>query len=187
MMLVTVDDLEGYLEASFSASQITKAEGVIERVSGTVQRYCTRYALTETADDVVVLQGSYSYRLPLPKGPASSVSEVLVDGNATTDYDLVADVLIRTAVDATTPFHVARTPHWGGTDVEVQVTYTHGFAAVPDDVKDVVLLLAAERFDNPTGDKTESIDGYSHTRADPRDLLASLSDYRFVSRSAVLA
>jgi hypothetical protein len=47
----------------------------------------------------------------------------------------------------------------------VRVTYSHGYAEVPDDVVDVVLDLAQMNMTNPQGLRSESIDDYSRTFA----------------------
>lgn len=47
----------------------------------------------------------------------------------------------------------------------VQVTYSHGYATIPDDVVAVVLDAASVIYDNPTGLRSFSIDDYSETKA----------------------
>jgi hypothetical protein len=47
----------------------------------------------------------------------------------------------------------------------VRVTYSHGWAEVPDDVVDVVLDLAQMNMTNPQGLRSESIDDYQRTFA----------------------
>jgi len=164
-LLITADELEIHLGATFTAAQTTRATQIIEAVSAVVQAYCNRVQLVEVVDDEITLNGSYAYRLPLPLGPVSSVSAVTVDGTATTAYDLVQDTLVRNGLDVQPPFHVPTTPHWGGPDVEIGVTYTHGLSAVPEKVKAVTFDLAARPYANPTSVRSQSIDGYSVTYA----------------------
>lgn len=47
----------------------------------------------------------------------------------------------------------------------VQVTYSHGYQTVPDDVVSFVLDVAAALYDNPTGIRSLQIDDYSETKA----------------------
>ncbi|HTI26180.1 MAG TPA: hypothetical protein VL652_34645 [Kutzneria sp.] len=47
----------------------------------------------------------------------------------------------------------------------VQVTYSHGYTTIPDDVVSVVLDAASVLYDNPTGIRAYSIDDYSETKA----------------------
>lgn len=78
----------------------------------------------------------------------------------------------------------------------VEVTYTHGYTAVPADVKAVGLALAARNYQNPGGLRSETIGNYSYTNAGADDdvagsgLLAAeratLNAYRVRSRTVVL-
>lgn len=153
MLLVTVDELETHLGAAFSPEDRARAEQAITMASAAIQRYCNLVGLQQVTD-TVVLRGVYGTDLLLPFGPVAAVSAVEVDGQAlgVNDYDVVRDELVRRA-------------GWGGTSVEVEVTYTHGLAVVPDEVKAVCLDVAARSYANPTGVRSETIDGYSVTYA----------------------
>ncbi|MFG2400769.1 hypothetical protein [Streptomyces lydicus] len=48
---------------------------------------------------------------------------------------------------------------------QVRVTYSHGYAEVPDDVVDVVLALAVMSLANPQNLRSEAIDDYQRTFA----------------------
>ena len=54
----------------------------------------------------------------------------------------------------------------------VEVTYTHGYTAVPADVKAVGLALAARNYQNPGGLRSENIGNYSYTNAGGDDDVA---------------
>jgi hypothetical protein len=47
----------------------------------------------------------------------------------------------------------------------VQVTYSHGYVTIPDDVVSVVLDAASVLYDNPTGKRSFSIDDYTEVKA----------------------
>lgn len=47
----------------------------------------------------------------------------------------------------------------------VQVTYSHGYTTIPDDVQSIVLDAAAALFDNPTNLRSVTIDDYTETKA----------------------
>lgn len=47
----------------------------------------------------------------------------------------------------------------------VRVTYSHGYATVPDDVVDLCLDVAQALYTNPNGLRSMTIDDYSETRA----------------------
>lgn len=152
MLLVTVDELETHLRATFSPEDVVRATQEITVASAAIQRYCNLVSLEQLTDDAVKLRGVYGMDLVLPRGPIDSVASVAVDGESLTadDYELVLDTLIRPA-------------GWGGTSVVVDITYTHGYAVVPDDVKLVCLDVTSRAWDNPAGVRSESIDGYSVT------------------------
>lgn len=184
--LITYDEACTFLQVT--SPDIDRLLQAITRVSSRVQRYCNLVSLTEIEDDEITLVGSYSYELKLPKGPVSEVSEVTVDGSSVSDWDLVKDTLVRSSIDDASPFLTPTTPHWGGPHVEVAVTYTHGFATVPDEAKDVCFDLLAMIWHNPAGVRSQAIDGYSVTfggaRGSDVDPLARLSGWHRSSGSA---
>lgn len=47
----------------------------------------------------------------------------------------------------------------------VRITYSHGYATVPDDIQGFVLDAASALYDNPTSLRSVSIDDYSETKA----------------------
>jgi hypothetical protein len=47
----------------------------------------------------------------------------------------------------------------------VQVTYSHGYTMIPDDVQSIALDAASVLFDNPRGLRSITIDDYSETKA----------------------
>lgn len=81
----------------------------------------------------VTLEGEPDARLRLPGLPVSSVSTVLVGGLAVTDWRLASGALWRAS-------------GWrpGYEPSAVDVTYTHGLAAVPADIVDLVCRLAGQ-------------------------------------------
>jgi hypothetical protein len=160
MMLITAAQVATRLGVTFTEAQITQAEQAIEMASGVIADYCNLVSLVRVEDDEVALRGSYSYELALPLGPVVDVSAVTVDGYAVADFDVVRDSLIRTDVCNDPPFRHPRTPHWGGTDALVEVTYTHGFASVPISAQSACLDMVTQSMSNPTGVRRTSIDQY---------------------------
>jgi hypothetical protein len=49
------------------------------------------------------------------------------------------------------------------------VTYTHGYATIPDDIRGVTLDLAARKMANPSGNRQEGIGSYSISYGDVAD------------------
>lgn len=164
VQLITADELAEALGVTFTATDTARANSLITRISGRLQRYCNLVGLTEVTDDEITLPGVYGTDLILPKPPVSSVSSVSVDGTTVTDFELVKNRLVRTYRPNADyplghPFRLIN--HWGGPDVEVAVTYTHGLSTVPDAVKDAAMEMATKAWGNPSAALSLSIDGYS--------------------------
>lgn len=151
-LLASAADLATQLRTTFTVTQTAQAEALLTSVSDLVAAWCNRVSFDEVEDDDVVLTGTWQTELVLPLGPITDVTAVEVDGTvvATTDYELVGDVLHRSA-------------GWGGRDVSVSVTYTHGFAEVPGDVRAVVLDRATRRWPNPEQMRAKNLDGVALT------------------------
>lgn len=165
MMLVTEAELAVHLGmTTFTPEETARATQIITHASGVVQRYCNLVGLVQVPNDEITLRGVYGPELVLPRPPVESVASVEIDGVAVSDWELVKGRLVRTGpTDVGYPLEVPYRVHghWGGTSVEVAVTYTHGLAVVPDEAASVCLDLSARRWSNPTGARSFSIDGYS--------------------------
>jgi hypothetical protein len=107
-------------------------------------RAYTRQTISQVVDDVLTVRGTADPELLLPQRPVSAVSAVTLDG-AAADYTFDG---IGT---------LTRSDGWAGL---VAVTYTHGYATVPDDVFTVCLQAAARVYGNPEGLANESIDDH---------------------------
>lgn len=94
-------------------------------------RGAVRHPVTLIAGDTVVLDGIGAYAALLPAAPVVSVQSVELDGTALTagtDYDWSADGYVRRLGSP-----------WPCTLRCLEVTYTHGYAQVPEDIQEVVL------------------------------------------------
>lgn len=184
MMLVTIDQLYLRLRRIIDEDQAVQE---ITLASGVVGGYCNLVSLEQIEDDEIVLRGSYSGVLHLPGGPVTEVSEVLVDGTAVSDHWLVKDDLYRGRPGGVDEAPLRAQGSWVGPDVEVAITYTHGFATVPFDIQAVVLGMAARTWSNPAGVRQQVIDGYSVTWTNgvlaPEDM-RSLRRYHRVAHTA---
>ncbi|MEU9415160.1 hypothetical protein [Streptomyces sp. NPDC048272] len=113
--------------------------------SAVIRRW-TRQTITRVADDVVTLRVLHDTELMLPQRPVISVSTVRVNALTLLDWVLSGDRLLRTGgwrrLPGTTTY-----PDPG----LVEVTYTHGYDEVPDEVRAVCLDLAAMSVTNPGG------------------------------------
>lgn len=60
---------------------------------------------------------------------------------------------------------LVRNGRWPNQARAVVVTYTHGYNPVPDSVKDVCLILAGQRYQNPARYRSKTVGGVSWTTA----------------------
>jgi hypothetical protein len=135
------------------------ADLALASASAVIRRW-TRQTITRVVDDVATLRIIDCGELVLPQRPVVSVSQVNVNALVLNDWVLSGDRLLRTGgwrqLPGTTTY-----PDPG----LVQVTYTHGWGEVPDEVRAVCLDLAASTLTNPAMLRQETIDDYSRTFA----------------------
>jgi hypothetical protein len=145
--------------------------------SSALFRALARQTISEVEADEVELEGNWTRRLWLPERPVTAVSAL----------SIVTDDAVEAL--ATTSYHVSRRglvklswgSYWGGDDATIHVTYSHGYAEVPEDVQAVVLAIAARQVTNPEGAASEgvSLAGASTTYRPPG---LSMQEERVISR-----
>lgn len=144
----TTDDLATYLGVTYSGDE-EKADLCLTLATGAIQGW-TRQTILLVEGDEVVLKGTWANDLVLPERPVLSVESVAF-GESVVDaasYLLKGDTLSRP---------------WGWSGRAVTVTYDHGFADIPEDVRSVCLALAARTFRNPDRIIQEGIGTYNVT------------------------
>lgn len=119
------------------------AELALASASAVIRNW-TRQTITRVVDDVATLRVLHTEELVLPQRPVASVSQVRVNSLTLLDWVLSGDRLLRTGgwrrLPGTTTY-----PDPG----LVEVTYTHGYEEVPDEIRAVCLDLAAVSVTNP--------------------------------------
>jgi hypothetical protein len=177
----TAADLAAATQAEVSEAA---ADLALASASAIIRRW-TRQAITRVVDDVVTLRVLDETELVLPQRPVESVSRVRVNSLTLQDWVLSGDRLLRTGGWRRLP-GTATYPDPG----LVEVTYTHGYAEIPDDVRAVCLDLAAMTVVNPgyLREYDVSIDDYQRRKVFAAESLGSgalsdahkeaLSDYR---------
>lgn len=101
-----------------------------------------------TVTSTVTVPGTQDNYLQLPGGPVTNVGAVLLDGTTVTDFNQVGDQLFRLSGWQALDYlpSMITMIGWQETTYKpsvVTVTYTHGLAAAPDDIVDLVCSLAA--------------------------------------------
>lgn len=165
-LLATRAELALLLELEEAEVPQARAELLLKLASGEARAY-TGNLFDRVADDVVRLNGTGSRVLLLPEAPVSAVTAVVENPDAATPTTLAAPTATSPSWEWDEDGVIERID--GGVFARrrrfYSVTYTHGFAVVPDEVKGVVLQVAARAFLNPEGLKQETLGRYSYTLA----------------------
>jgi hypothetical protein len=117
---------------------LSREQLLIELASATIRAFC-KQTLSAVTGDVVTVYPTASTFLSLPERPVTAVSQVLVDGVATTDYYVVPRG-IRSGTVASPGSAWTR----GAT-----VTYSHGYAETSEEfrtIKSICLSMASAAF-----------------------------------------
>lgn len=150
-MYATAADLASYLKQDVDTSTATLALTIASELFATRAR--TRFESNATTYSVASVDGTANYRLYLPNTPVIAVSAVRINGSAITDYTRIGNVLYRL---------IGFGFQWAFPPDLVEVDYTYGYTAVPDDVRGAVLETAAAAYMGPDiTTAAEAIDDYS--------------------------
>jgi hypothetical protein len=156
VLYATASELASYLKMDVDTSTATLA------LQTTSQLFATRANTAFLPTTATYQTEGFGYaRLRLPFRPIISIQAVRIvttAGTTTiTDYTRIKQVLHRLAGWGT---------RWAFPPDLVEVDLTHGFAAVPDDVKGAVLESAGAAYSSPDVTvKSESIDDYTVSSA----------------------
>lgn len=155
----TIDGLARFLQISIADGNFAAARAIRE-ASATIQNYCGQ-AIEKIGDDEITLDvGGRQTRLFLPELPVVEISEVVENGTtlATSGYKLGRHGILH-RVNA----------FWYPGIQTVTITYTHGYATIPDDVMSIAERLAARAYQS--GLRTAEMEGV------PGIAATSLGDY----------
>jgi hypothetical protein len=191
--LALPEDLAARLGITFTDAQTDQATAILADASAYVRNY-TRQTITQVVDDTATLESTAEQWLWLPQRPVTAVSSVMIGSAAVspTYWVLQGDGLYR--------FYGWQGRFYGSTSLwnqpdTIVVTYTHGFAAVPDDIVAVVCKIAKTTWRNPEGlrqwrqgqtEATYAIETVADGALD-RDDKRVLDFYRRPSRSVKLS
>lgn len=172
---VTLAEYETFTGVDVPATEATAVLAQLDAACDTVRDYVCQ-TLDVVAGDVVNLHGSGTRALSLPELPVTSVASVTLDGEAVTDYTLDAYYGLLWRDD----------PGWWMRGDLYVVTYTHGYATVPNIYKRVAAVLARGASSVSPGVRQESTGPFSVTYddVDERSVLAAL-DRKVVRRMSV--
>jgi len=156
----TIEDVEAFLLLDVELAQIVAVERAIQEASAAIQNYCHQ-RIEYVANDQITLDCAGGTQVLLPELPVISVSEVIEDGETLvsgTDYKLGQHGILH-RIGA----------NWASGVGVLIVTYTHGYATIPDDIAGVCARAAARAFQ--AGLRAEEVGGI------PGVASTSLGDY----------
>lgn len=191
--LVTVADLATTLGRTFTGAEEAQAQALLDQASSVVRSYLrldvTRATTTDTFRmgrwDRQFMASPFDCQpggqVVLPQRPVVEVSEVKVDGTATSDWWLDdVSLLLRSA-----PWPL---PPVGNQPPRVTVTYTHGWEPVPGDIAAIVRQAVGRALIDPSGMvKGETVGGESTqymvpSSGEPLGILLSKTEQRVLDR-----
>ena len=188
IQFATAGDVATLLRRDLDMDELTAADLLIESASGVIRAH-VRQTISAVANDVAQLRGNWTHRLVLPERPVTGVAAVVAGPTtlvANVDYvwpgreDLLRGPALTNGMTA----DLGRPGHWGGPDLAVQVTYSHGYSTIPFDVRSVTLDLIERRLTRPLGVVREDLGRYKvqYTPGEPSGMVLLPSDERALKR-----
>lgn len=160
--LATVADLATLLGRTFTPEQELQAQALLDQASSVVRAYVRQDITQATTTDTFTMRRAdpvlHRCRgvVTLPQRPVTDIDSVQVGGVATEDWWQDGNELLVRSWSWDQPPAAHRPP-------QVTVTYTHGWAEVPGDIKAIVLQAANRVIVNPSGIRSETVGGESVT------------------------
>lgn len=150
----TPSELASSLEQDVDTATATLA---LNRATAKIRKAAGDWSITQEVGAVATLDGSSCHSLWLPSLLVTAVTSVVEDSVALT---------VVTGFDWTSYGKLIRVNRcWTWKPRAVVVTYTHGYATVPDDVKDICLAVAGRLYRNPGALQSKTVGGVAWTAA----------------------
>ncbi len=133
--LCTIADIAAFLQITIAEDSAAAARAITE-ASAAIRNYCNQQ-IDQTEDEYTFDVGERQTRLFLPELPVTAIDSVTENGTAldTTAYKLGRGGILHRVGG-----------YWYPGVQTVTVTYTHGHATIPDDVKSVCVRAAARSY-----------------------------------------
>lgn len=192
--LATIAQVEARLARDLTGADETRMQALLDDASAAVRGYTGQEF---TSSSTTLRLKARTGVLRLPQRPVTAVASVEdTDGNALS-YEWMGDD--RIYLWSLSPLNAWEINISRTRLLYVDITYTHGYAAVPDDIVAVVCQMASRAYGiSPTdsGRQSESIQGYSYSVGGAaasggvgmlNDERAVLDRYRRPGSSAILA
>lgn len=135
MGFCSVEDINTFLGTTITPDD-AQALLAIEEATAVIKNYCNQ-EIEQVSDDVILLDGTGSTKLFLPELPVVSIASVEVDGVLLdpTYYALAENGVLWRKYGT-----------WTVGACNIEITYTHGYSAIPEDVKGVCYRSASRLY-----------------------------------------
>lgn len=160
MGFCTIADIELFLQISIPYDSQDSAQRAIDEATAAIQNYCGQ-VIELVTDETVTLDSRGGTKVFLPELPVVSVAEVVEDGETLVvddDYKLGQWGILHRVGDL-----------WASGVQVLEITYTHGYATLPDDIVSICTRAAARAYQ--AGLKSAELEGVPGVTA------KSLGDY----------
>lgn len=161
--LATSDDVVGRLGRALTTSEVVRIDALLTDVSSAVRAYTGQ---TFTSEETTALLTIRNREVRLPQHPVTAIGAVEDGlGNSLPFIWLDGDVVISlVSASYLNSWELNVLP---GTRIgKAAVTYTHGYATIPDDIVGLVCQIVGRALGTPStdaGKTSETITNYSYT------------------------
>lgn len=161
----TPTELQNWLQLG-SAINSAAATLALDIASGSIRSFCG-WSVSQETVTAEALDGTGERSLWLPTLRLTAVASVVENGSTLT---------VVTDFDWTKYGRLIRSGCWPRTARSVVVTYTHGYATVPDVVKGACLIVASVMYNNPEflGSHSETWGPFSESASNPSSVSSGL-------------
>lgn len=180
----SADELAERLGVTFDEAEESRATSLLTTASGLIQAEA-RQRIEKVDGDELTLRGRNEPRLLLPERPVISVASVSQGGTelSSSVWYLDSDELVRKGGWYTNFLagYEWDGSGWGSPDIEIVVTYTHGYETIPEAIKGVCLEAAVRAYVNP-GSVSQEAYGSERTSYPVQGLMLTGEEKRTIHR-----
>lgn len=135
MGFCSIDDINTFLGTTILPND-AQATLAIAEATAVIQNYCNQ-KIEQTQSDTTLLDGTGSTKLFLPELPVNSIASVKVDGVLLdpTQYALAENGVLWRKYGS-----------WTVGARNIEITYSHGYANIPEDIKGVCYRSASRLY-----------------------------------------
>ncbi len=172
-LFATHEDLAALIGRTLTQEEQDRGTALLRIASSIVQTEAKQH-IAYVADDVLERRGSRESAILLPERPVIAIASVTIDGDTINADDYTIDGHEVTLVGG-----------WGDSCAALTITYTHGWADIPEAIKSVVLSAVMRVWSNPGGIVSQTLGAASTTFVTgglPAGLLLTDDERRIVRR-----